>query len=247
MKCIILAAGYATRLYPLTKHTPKSLLEVKGKTILEWLVEDLATISVIDDIFLVTNSLHYNSFDAWNSQNGNNLYIVNDETSDNGQRLGALRDIQLVIKKQQIDDDSLILAGDSLLDFSLQHLIDFHQSTGSSSVMYYRNDRDDDLKNRGVICLDKYMRVTSMEEKPIQPASNLCVPPFYVYSKDDLSCIHQAIEESNSLDSPGCFLSWIVKNTTANVCAMEMPGKRYDIGNFADYEFAKANYPGISL
>ena len=135
MKCLILAAGYATRLYPLTKNFPKPLLKVGEKTILDWLVDDLATNSEIDEFIVVTNHKFAKQFEDWGETKAQKITVVDDGTSTNETRLGAVRDIQFALEQAQVDDDVFVMAGDNVLDFSLCRFIDFAKSKGTSCVM----------------------------------------------------------------------------------------------------------------
>ena len=141
MKCLILAAGYATRLYPLTENFPKPLLEVGGKTILDWLIDDIDICGEIDEYVVISNHKFAHHFDAWAKNNSHNITVVDDGTSTNETRLGAVCDIQFAIDKLSLDDDMLVIAGDNLLDFSLTHFVDYAKRKQSSCIMrYYEHD-----------------------------------------------------------------------------------------------------------
>ena len=133
MKCLILAAGYATRLYPLTENFPKPLLEIKGKTIIDWLIDDLNSNNLIDEYYIVTNHKFYDKFVSWNKYS--NLKIIDDGTVTNDNRLGAVKDIELVLNKENIDEDLLVMAGDNLLDFSLKNFINYQKEKKASTVL----------------------------------------------------------------------------------------------------------------
>ena len=149
MKCLILAAGYATRLYPLTENYPKPLLEVKGKTILDWLIEDIG--SLADEFIVVTNHKFAWHFETWAQER--KIRVIDDGTSSNETRLGAVRDIQFAIEKAALDDDLLIIAGDNLLDFSLEGFIRYAQQKNSSCTMRYREDDMARLRKSGVVTI----------------------------------------------------------------------------------------------
>ena len=129
MKCLILAAGYATRLYPLTKDTPKPLLEVAGKSILERLLDKISLIEKIDHVYVVTNSRFAKAFGDWVEQYTYTkpLTVIDDGTTSNDNRLGAIGDIQFVIEQVGLADDLMILAGDNLFDFDLRDFEAFFQ------------------------------------------------------------------------------------------------------------------------
>ena len=119
MKCLILAAGYATRLYPLTENFPKPLLDVGGKTILDWLVDDIHTAGLVDEFVVISNHKFAHHFDKWAVAKTMKVTVVDDGTDSNETRLGAVKDIQFAIEQLGLDDDMLVIAGDNVLDFSL--------------------------------------------------------------------------------------------------------------------------------
>lgn len=241
MKCLILAAGYATRLYPLTENFPKPLLEVKGKTIIDWLIEDLNSLNVIDEYYIVTNHKFYNHFEVWNKYS--NIKVIDDGTSTNETRLGAIRDIELVINKEKIDDDLLVMAGDNLLDFSFKNFIDYQKEKKTSCVFRTYQADINKLRRTGVAEIDDNDVIINMEEKPQEPKSNWAIPPFYIFTSNDLKYIPEALNSGVSADAPGSFLSYLVSKT--KVHAFLMNGHRYDVGTIESYNEIKENYKGI--
>ncbi len=243
MKCLFLAAGYATRLYPLTKNFPKPLLEVSGKTILDWLIDDLETTKKIDEYIVVTNHKFINIFEKWKTKHSQKITIIDDGTESNETRLGAIVDIALVIEKLKIDDDLLVLAGDNVLDFSLNNFLDFFEEKQSSSVFYYEEQNLSTLPKRSCMTIDEYGKITKMAEKPEKPFSNLCCPPFYIYKKADLKFLKNMVQSGKDLDSPGAFISFLTNKT--DIFAMKMPGNRFDIGTVETYKEVNKIYKGI--
>lgn len=243
MKCLILAAGYATRLYPLTENFPKPLLNVGDKTILDWLVDDIDTANVIDEYVVISNHKYAHHFESWAKTKEQKITVVDDGTSTNETRLGAVKDIFYAIEKLNIDDDMLVIAGDNVLDFSLTRFLSYAKEKGTSCLMRYYEPEYKKLLKSGIVTVDGNDVVTNMTEKSPEPATNWCCPPFYYYTKDDAKLIGKAIEDGCGVDAPGSFISWLCKKST--VCAMEMPGKRYDIGDIESYEKVKAEYVGI--
>ena len=170
--------------------------------------------------------------------------IVDDGTSSNETRLGAVKDIQFAIEQLQIDDDLLVMAGDNLLDFSLAAFIRYAQQKNATCVMRYYEADETKLRRSGVAEVAADDRILSMEEKPAQPKSHWCMPAFYYYTRHDSRLIQQAIDAGCGTDAPGSFISWLCTQT--NVYAWEMPGKRYDIGNLASYEEVKKVFNGVT-
>lgn len=243
MKCLILAAGYATRLYPLTENFPKSLLKVKDKTILDWLVDDIDSIGEVDEFVIISNHKFYQNFIDWAKTKPQKITVIDDGTVSNETRLGAVKDIQFAIDTLSIDDDMLVIAGDNVLDFSLTKFITYAKNKNHSCILRYFEGAKEKLLKTGVAVVDENDLVVDMTEKSPTPKSNWCCPPFYYYTKEDSKKIAKAIEEGCGTDAPGSYIAWLCKNST--VYAMEMPGKRYDIGNLESYEKVQKEYNGI--
>ena len=250
MKCLIIAAGYATRLYPLTENFPKPLLKVGDKTILDWLIDDLDSTGLIDGYIVVTNHKFAPIFEVWAAagRSGDRavsvmsplparIAIIDDGTSSNETRLGAVRDIELGIRKCAVDDDLLVMAGDNLLSFSLKSFVDYFNEKKTSCVMRYYEPELAKLRKTGVAEIDRNGRIISMEEKPAEPKSHWCTPPFYIYRREDLPLVSEGIAAGCGVDAPGSFIAWLCGQTTVH--AFEMPGPRYDIGNLESYEAVK--------
>lgn len=247
MKCLILAAGYATRLYPLTENFPKPLLKVGDKTILDWLVDDISGAGIVDEFVVISNHKFSSDFIEWASAKGEadnvRITVVDDGTSTNETRLGAVVDIKFAIDALGLDDDMLVIAGDNVLDFSLQRFITYSVAKDSSCIMRYFEPDEKRLRKCGVVEIDASDRILSMEEKPSDPKSHWCCPPFYYYKKDDARLVGKGIEAGCGTDAPGSFIAWL--STVVPVHAMEMPGRRFDIGNIESYHQVCQEYSGI--
>lgn len=220
MKVVILCAGYATRLYPKTLHTPKALLEYQGKRILDYLIEDLKH-SFIDEIILVSNHKFYSLFLEYSKNKG--IKVIDDGSTCNENRIGAGNDLILGI--QEIDDDCLVMACDNLLDFSLSCFIDYFYIYKVSSIMCYKEKDEEKLKRTGqaVLCEN---RVMDFKEKPSISISNFAVPPFYIFNKEDIKVIKGL---KGSYDSLGSIIEEVVNKI--HLKAYKMVGKRLDLGN----------------
>ena len=243
MKCLILAAGYATRLYPLTENFPKPLLDVRGKTILDWLVDDIDTLGKVDEYIVISNHKFAHHFEEWAKTKSQRVTVVDDGTSSNETRLGAVCDVQFAIETLGIDDDMLVIAGDNVLDFSLTRFVEYAVAKGASAVMRYYEPEEKRLLKSGVVTIDENDLVTEMTEKSLTPATHWCCPPFYFYAREDAKLVKEGIESGCGTDAPGSYIAWLCKRS--RVYAMEMPGKRYDIGNLESYEQVKKEYKGI--
>ena len=243
MKCLILAAGYATRLYPLTENFPKPLLKVGEKTILDWLIDDIDTLGLVDEYVVISNHKFAHHFEAWAKEKLQKITVVDDGTESNETRLGAVKDIQFAVDKLGLEDEMLVIAGDNVLDFSLTKFISYAKEKGTSCIMRYYEESEAKLKKCGVVTVDDSDAVLDMTEKPEQPASHWCCPPFYFYTRDDAKLVEQGIAAGCGTDAPGSYVAWLCQQT--KVHAMEMPGSRYDIGNLESYEKVQKEYKGI--
>lgn len=237
MKTIILAAGYATRLYPLTKNTPKPLLPVAGKPILEHILmrtKELAT----DDVFIVTNAKFYQVFIAWRNQytssQKKHIHIVNDGTTSNEDRLGAIGDIHFVVQNKKIDDDLLVIAGDNLFEFSLLNLYHFFKQKKSSVVALYDvRQKEKASKKFGVVALDAHKKIIGFEEKPAHPKTSLVSTACYIFKRNDVAFLEQCITEHNQPDNLGEFIQWLSKKTA--VYGYIFSEQWFDIGHPDEY------------
>lgn len=243
MKCLILAAGYATRLYPLTENFPKPLLKVGNKTILDWLIDDIDTLGLVDEYVVISNHKFAEHFESWAKEKAQKITVVDDGTSTNETRLGAVCDIQFAIDKLGLDDDMLVIAGDNVLDFSLTRFIEYAREKGASAIMRYYEPETKKLLKSGVVTIDENDRVLKMTEKSPEPATNWCTPPFYYYTREAARLVKEGIKDGCGIDAPGSFIAYLCER--APVYAFLMPGKRYDIGNLESYEAVKKEYHGI--
>ncbi len=243
MKCLILAAGYATRLYPLTKNFPKPLLEVQGKTILDWLLEDIDQAGCVDQYIVISNYKFAEHFRKWADGHRLPITVLDDGTDSNETRLGAVRDIQFAIDELKLSEDLLVIAGDNLLDFSLGGFLAYQKQKDTTCIMRYFEPDLNKLHKTGVAEVDEEGKILSMEEKPANPKSHWCTPPFYIYKASDVPLVKKGIESGCGTDAPGSFIAWLSAQTTVH--AYEMPGKRYDIGSLESYRKVQESYKGI--
>ncbi len=231
MKCILLCAGYATRLYPLTENYPKALLEIKeGKPLLNYTVEQINELTEIDEIFLITNERFYNCFEEWATKLNNKkpITVINDYTTSNDDRLGAIGDIQYTINSQNILDDIMIVLGDNLFDFNLKDAMEFYYAK-KAPVVGGQYEEDKDLLTRlGVIEADENNQIIGFEEKPRDPKGNIKSLGVYFYPKHIVSVLKQYLEEGNKPDAPGYFLSYLYQKEPVYVFSFE--GCWFDVG-----------------
>lgn len=212
MKAIILAAGYATRLYPLTKNKPKPLLEVKGKPILEHIISKVHHLKEIDEIFIVTNDRFFRHFLEW-KQNYNShirVTIVNDMTKANEDRLGSLGDIKYVVQNMGIhDQDILVIAGDNLFEFSLVPVMELYHEKKSPVVALFDVQDHELAKQYGIVAIDHESKMVHFEEKPQKPRSTLSSTGIYIYSKETIKKLIYFVDAHGKKDKAGDFLQWL--------------------------------------
>lgn len=238
MKNIIIAAGYATRLYPLTENFPKPLLTIGKSTILDRMLADIDAIDDVDEHIIVTNHKFASIFRDWadKAEYAKPITIIDDGTSTNDTRLGAVKDLLLAINSRDINDDILVAAADNILDFSFGGFVDFFKRVGSSVIMCHHEPSLKKLQRTGVIAVDGDFRVLEMQEKPEKPVSNWAVPPFYIYAAKDLPLIRDCMNHGCGFDAPGNLAHYLVGVTIIH--AWQMPGGRMDIGSLDSYHEA---------
>jgi glucose-1-phosphate thymidylyltransferase len=230
VKAVVLAAGYATRLYPLTLDRPKALLPVGGKPMLEHLLERLAGAAELDEIHVVTNSKFAAAFRDWAEVYGAGaVRILDDGTSDEETKLGAIGDLDLVIRTAALDDDLLVLAGDNLFSESLAPFAEFGRAKAAPALGVYDVGDLEAIRRYNAIELDGEDRVTFFEEKPERPTSTLTGIALYFYPRSSLPLVGEYLAEGNNPDQPGHLVQWLYPRT--DVYAWRVPGRWYDVGS----------------
>ena len=231
MKTIVIAAGYATRLGELTKNFPKPLLKIGERSILGRLLDDIDPIEDITEHVIITNHRFAPIFEEWaRAQHYTKpIRIVDDGTSTNETRLGAVGDLLYAMETLAIDDDLLVVAADNLLFFHFQSFVDFAKAKQTSCIMYHEQPSIEKLQRTGVVVLDENNRVLEMAEKPQQPKTHHAVPPFYIYLRKDFDLIRHCLENGCGQDAPGNLAHYLVDHTTMH--AWPMDGGRFDIGS----------------
>ena len=234
MKVIILAAGYATRLYPLTLTLPKPLLPVAGKPMIDYVLDNLAPIPGIDRIYVVTNAKFAGHFQQWSvdyraNKAKLNFTIVNDLSTDDSNKLGAIGDIHFVLKTQNVADDIIVVAGDNLFSEQLGDFDRVCREKNAPDLAVYDVGDLEQIKKYNAITLDESGRITFFEEKPKNPTSTLTGIALYYYPKSALPLIRQYIAEGNNPDQPGRLVQWLY--TRVPVYTWRVPGLWFDIGS----------------
>ncbi len=239
MRAVLLAGGYATRLYPLTKDRPKALLPVGGKSILDHNIDALESNACIEAFDLVTNERFVAAFRRWAAARppgAKPVGIFSDGTDSNENRLGAVGDLKFVIDAAGIDrSEHLYVAGtDNMADFDIARIIDLAEDRSACAVFAYRPAGREQLKRKGVVVLDDEGRVLRFVEKSDNPPGDLVVPPYYVFSPQALSALDVYLREGNNPDAPGHFMAWLVQRVP--VYAIVTERRVLDIGTLDAYQ-----------
>jgi len=234
MKLLILAAGYATRLYPLTLTQPKPLLPVAGKPMVDHVLDNLAGLPGLDRVLIVTNNKCAPHFQRWaeayqKSKAKLEFTVVNDGSTSDADKLGAIGDIQFVIERERIDDDLVVVAGDNLFSQPLTEFGSFCKRHDEVVLGVHDVGSLDEARKYGVVAVDSGERVTSFVEKPSSPPSTTIGIALYYYPRRHLGLVKQYIAEGNNPDQPGRLIQWIYPRQP--VLSWRIPGIWYDIGS----------------
>jgi glucose-1-phosphate thymidylyltransferase len=243
MKLLILAAGYATRLYPLTLNKAKPLLEVGGKPMIEHVLATTREISV-EEVFVVTNNKFAADFEVWakgfmRRDGAPRVTVLNDRSTSEQDRLGAIADIWFVIESANVRDDLMILGGDNLFDQKLDGFLKFARQRGATLGVYDVGDLEL-IKKYASVMLDETNRVVYFEEKPPQPKTTLSAMCLYYYPKEMLPMIQKYLAEGNNPDQPGRLVQWLY--TRRPVYGFQIKGRWLDIGGPESYELANRQF-----
>jgi glucose-1-phosphate thymidylyltransferase len=241
MKIIILAAGYATRLYPLTLTRPKPLLPVAGKPMIDHVLDNLVPIGGIDQIYIVTNAKFASQFEKWSEDYRTHktplkFTIVNDRSTDDTNKLGAIGDLHLVLSREKVDDDIIVVAGDNLFSQSLEDFGKFAREKNAPVLAVYDVGNLEEIKKYNSITIDAQGKITFFEEKPRNPASTLTGIALYYYPRASVPMIRKYIAEGNNPDQPGRLIQWLYPRQP--VYTWRVPGLWYDIGSKESLEEA---------
>ncbi len=243
MRALILAAGYATRLYPLTLNRPKPLLPIAGKPILEYIMGKIEKIKEIEEVYVVTNEKFSPHFREWkgNFKSEKRIKILNDGTLSDEDKLGAVGDLRFVIEKEKISDDLFVAGGDNLFELDVVQFVEFFKKKGTSVALH--DVRDKELARKyGIVTLDPDKRIIDFEEKPGNPQTTLAAICMYLFSKDKLGLLEEYLREGNNPDAPGYYIQWLYKKT--EVYGFAFGDKWYDIGDIIQYRKADEEYAG---
>ena len=243
MKCIILAAGYATRLYPLTLDRPKPLLPVAGKPMIEHILEKIEKVDDIDEILIITNNKFFNDFRNWKRKYSFSkpIKILDDGTTSDGDKLGAVGDIGFAAKEEKIEDDVFVVAGDNLFEFDLRNLFEFFKEKKTSAIALY------DVKDKaivagkyGVVEIDKDNKIVGFKEKPEKPKTSLISTACYIFAEGDIEELKKSLAEGEKHDNLGDFIKWLIEKK--EITGQVFKERWFDIGSKDQLKEADAEW-----
>jgi len=242
MKILILAGGFAKRMGEIAEKTPKALLEIGGKPVIEHILEKIATLDNVDEVFVSTNKKFEESFREWigASNQGLNIDLVVEPVLDEGKKLGSIGALQYFIEKKHIDEDLFIINGDNIFRFDLSKLIKFYNEKRTFVFGVYNTRNINEAKKMGVVLSDQNGVVMDFEEKPENPKSTTVSTGIYMFPKALLPLIKQYLDEGNSPDRMGDLLIWLMKKQALH--AFVFNEQWYDIGTEETYRLADKEF-----
>lgn len=245
MRVLILAAGYATRLYPLTLHQPKPLLRIAGRPILEHILDRVRALEGPPECLIVTNHRFAETFRAWAEQYrasrpGLALKIVDDGSVSEADRLGAIGDLAFVVETERISEDLLVIAGDNLFDAPLGPFVAYGRKLGKPVVGVYDVGDLEAIRRYNNIRLDAEGRIIFFEEKPQKPEGTLTAIALYYFPRDTWDWLRRYLADGESRDQPGRFIEWLCRREC--VFSWRLAGKWFDIGDFRMLEKADRSF-----
>lgn len=244
MQAVVLAGGFAKRLWPLTLDKPKPLLSVAGKPIIEYILEKLDGIEEIDKVYISVNKKFEPYFKEWlqNADFAKPLEIVTEPTTTEEEKLGAVGALGFLLRKKDITDDLVVVAGDNLFDFDMKKFIQGHESGFPVVAVYDMEKKEKISKKYGVVVLDEKNIIKEFQEKPAQPASTLVSTGCYFFPKRAVEMIYEYLSSGNNADAPGFFISWLAKQMAVQGFVFNGNSKWFDIGNLESYKEANKAY-----
>lgn len=240
MKAIILCAGYATRLYPITLDFPKHLLEINNKPILEFIYDKINKISYIDEIIVVTNNKFYPNFRKWADSIDKNIKVINDNTNNDNEKLGGIGDLHFVINKSKINDDLLIILGDNFFEFDLKKFVNFAIKTNKVILAGYDINDFEEAKRFGVLKINDKNILLDFQEKPENPSSSLISTGIYFFPKKKIKFIYDYMKTNENKDGPGYLIKSLCPRKEVFVYVFKEPW--YDIGTLKQYKSLQEKY-----
>ena len=244
MQAVVLAGGFAKRLWPLTREKPKPLLPVAGKPIIEYILEKLDCIAEIDKVYISVNRKFEPCFREWASgvSFSKKLEVVAEPAMSEEEKLGAVGALGFLLREKGIMDDLIVIAGDNLFDFDMKRFVDGHRSGCPIVALYDIKEKEKIKKKYGVVVLDEKNVIKEFHEKPEDPASTLVSTGCYFFPKSVVEMVHEYLKGKNNADAPGFFISWLAKQMAVQGFVFDGDSRWFDIGNMESYKEANKVY-----
>ncbi|MEM4598795.1 MAG: nucleotidyltransferase family protein [Candidatus Diapherotrites archaeon] len=243
MKAIIPAAGYGTRLRPLTYYIPKALIDVARKPVIEHILDKIEELGCVDSVYIISNNYYYDSFEKWLkgistcSTYKFEIEIINDGTNNEQERLGAIGDKMLAIKQKGLEGELLDISSDNIFDFSLLPIYKLYKEKKRCVLGAYDVGSIELAKKYGVLAVDKNWKIIDFQEKPPEPKSTLASTGIYFYTKKVVKLFEEYANAGHGLDAAGTFIQWLHKKE--DTYAYSCKGKWFDIGSMESLEMAR--------
>ncbi|MBN1896563.1 MAG: nucleotidyltransferase family protein [Candidatus Aenigmarchaeota archaeon] len=247
MKAIVLAGGFAKRLWPLTKDTPKPLLHVGGKPMIDHIMEKLSAVSEIDEIYISTNSKFEPHFNRWISSSSfrKNVSIFAEESHCEEKKLGAIGALGVIFRELDINDDVIVVAGDNLFEFDINDFLRCAHGEVPKVALYDMREKDAVRNRYGVVVLNENNIIKEFHEKPEDPVSTIISTGCYFFPKGTAHKIHEYIANGKNPDAPGFFIEWLSKQTDVSGFVLSENHRWFDIGSIESYEEANRLYSNV--
>jgi glucose-1-phosphate thymidylyltransferase len=238
LKAVILAAGYGTRLGELTENLPKPLLPIADRPLVEHIIDKIKEIDEINEIIIVSNHKFISNFEEWRDNFDKNIKILDDGSTNNENRLGAIKD--MIFALEDTAEDVLVIAGDNLIEFNMEEFYDFFKEKDTHVITAYDLEDKEKVKEKyGVVVLDDKSKAIDFQEKPKEPKSALRCICCYIFKKGIIDLLNEYITDNNP-DATGFFIEWLIKKTDVYVYSFKE--QVCDIGNIESYKKAIETY-----
>jgi glucose-1-phosphate thymidylyltransferase len=245
MKAIVLAGGFAKRMWPLTKEKPKHLLDIAGRPMLEYVLDSVLSVPGLERVYISTNAKFQDHFEKFlggyiGCPAHIELELVIEDTFSEGEKLGSVGALGYLIKNKNINEDLIVIGGDNLFDFNIEDVMDLYTAKSGNVMVVYDVKSNDLAKLYGIVTLDDSGKIVKFIEKPPEPESTLASTACYFFTPEGVKMITQYIEEGNKTDALGFFIEWLVSRT--DVYGYVHKGSWFDIGSLESYDEANKFY-----
>ncbi|MBS7657307.1 nucleotidyltransferase family protein [Candidatus Bathyarchaeota archaeon] len=244
MIAVILAGGFAKRMWPLTKDKPKHLLPVAGKPMLTYVLEKIEPLDDVEQIIISTNAAFVTYFSEFLSKYKikKKISLFVEDIYSEKEKLGSVGALGYLIRKNNIEDELLVIGGDNIFDFSLSKFLEFFRQKKANAIALFNIKSSEKAKLYGVVSIDSEFQIVDFQEKPDEPRSTLVSTACYVFTRDGVKCILRYLEKGNDPDKMGHFIEWLYKNE--KVYGFIFSGIWFDIGSFESYHEANEYFLG---